>query len=232
MSGEPTATPPTMAEMASPTMAETASLRKAETASPMMAETALPQPTRNGHRQLAPRSRPRLGRALRQPLLPGPRSSPFHIPPTVLLCPYAPSWPRQVSLAPPHPGRGASYQSPPGPPPVTDITESLLVRTRPSAWAVLPAVVIMYRAGRQPITMDETGSRCPDTGVITAGHSLFLGAGAAGWRDGSARLEDAAGGRGTRPRRIDTRPRRIGVRPRRPWRRPGPMACVAARGLN
>ena len=87
MSGEPTATPPTMAEPAPPTMAETASLRKAETApptmaetaSPMMAETALPQPTRNGHRQLAPRSRPRLGRALRQPLLPGPRSSPFHI---------------------------------------------------------------------------------------------------------------------------------------------------------
>ena len=205
-----------------------APLRMAETVPLRMAETALPQPARDGHRQLAPRSRPRLGRALRQPLLPGPRSSPFHIPLTVLLCPYAPSWPRQVSLVPPNPGPWrASYQSPPGPPRATDITGSLLVRTRPSVWAVLPAVVIMYRAGRQPITMDETGSLCPGTEVITAGHSLFLGAGAAGWRDGSARLEGAAGGRGTRPRRIGTRPRRIGVRPRHPWRGPGPMACAS-----
>ena len=39
--------------------------------------------------------------------------------------------------------------------------------------AVLPAVVIMYRAGRLPITMDETGFFWPDTGVITAGHGPF-----------------------------------------------------------
>ena len=45
----------------------------------MIAEAALPQPARDPHRQLAPRSRPLPGRALRQPLLPGPRSSPFHI---------------------------------------------------------------------------------------------------------------------------------------------------------
>jgi len=68
-----------MAETAPLKMAETAPLRMAETAPLRMAETALPQPARDGHRQLAPRSRPRLGRALRQPLLPGPRSSPFHI---------------------------------------------------------------------------------------------------------------------------------------------------------
>ena len=57
----------------------TAPLRVAETAPLRMVETALPQPVRDGHRQLAPRLRPRPGRALRQPLLPGPRSSPFHI---------------------------------------------------------------------------------------------------------------------------------------------------------
>ena len=63
--------------------------------------------------------------------------------------------------------------------PGSDIAGSLLVRTRPSAWAVLPAVVIMYRAGRQPITMDKTGSFCPDKEVITAGHGPFPRAGAA-----------------------------------------------------
>ena len=107
---------------------------------------------------------------------------------------------------------------------VTDITGSLVVRTRPSAWAVLPAVVIMYRAGTLPITMDETGSFCPDTEVIAAGHSLFSQVG----RDGSAWRADAAGGRGwwtwlvdvaPRPRRLGTRPRGIGVRLRRPRHR-------------
>ena len=42
-----------------------------------IAQAALPRPTRDGHRQLAPRLP--LGRALRRPLLSGPRSSPFHI---------------------------------------------------------------------------------------------------------------------------------------------------------
>jgi hypothetical protein len=48
-------------------------------AAPMMAAAALPRPARDGHRQLTPRSRPPRDRALRQPLLSGPRSSPFHI---------------------------------------------------------------------------------------------------------------------------------------------------------
>jgi len=37
------------------------------------------RPARDGRRQLAPRLRPPPSRAPRQPLLSGPRSSPFHI---------------------------------------------------------------------------------------------------------------------------------------------------------
>ena len=103
---------------------------------------------------------------------------------------------------------------------------------------MLPAVVILYRADRQPITMAETGSLCPDTEVITPGHGLFPRAGAAagvtgrrGWR---ARLKGAVEGRGRQPRH---RPRRIwhpaapylapgravsGTRPRCIWHPAGP----------
>jgi len=45
----------------------------------MLAEAELLPQARDGHRQLAPRSRPLPDRAPWQPLLSGPRSSPFHI---------------------------------------------------------------------------------------------------------------------------------------------------------
>jgi len=82
-----------------------------------MAETALPQPVRDGHRQLAPRSRPRPGRALRQPLLPGPRSSPFHIRWQFGSGLTHPAGPAGEPGAPPNPGPWcASYQPLPAPP--------------------------------------------------------------------------------------------------------------------
>src|SRR5262249_24488006 len=78
-------------------------LAEAQPAMPGLARAALAQPTQNGHQQLAPRSRPPPGRAPRQPLLSGPRSSPFHIRWQFCSAPAAPCCPAGQPGAPPKP---------------------------------------------------------------------------------------------------------------------------------
>src|SRR5262249_20971892 len=79
---EPGVRPPGWRARGGPAPERVAEARvKAEPAeAPLMrAEAAPPRPARDGYQQLAPRLRPPPGRAPRQPLLSGPRSSPFQI---------------------------------------------------------------------------------------------------------------------------------------------------------
>jgi hypothetical protein len=87
----------------------------------------LVRPARDGRRQSAPHPRPPPGRAPRQPLLSGPRSSPFHHVLTLLPC----RCPTGHPGSPLPPGAVAHVTIIPRQihPPVTDIAESLLVTT-------------------------------------------------------------------------------------------------------